>query len=166
MLSGYWYWNTPSDFCEALNLTWVDLKQIWAQILEKIISNTLSVFLSLPDGKFLQFWDFFYWFIKQAQQRGGKSIFFNNISCIRNPGLIWKSKKVNLYVFPSRIIHEAGYSEEECKQYRVVVYSNTIQSIIAIIRAMGRLKIDFGDATRAVGILFCLCVPLVLCILD
>ncbi|KAK7834884.1 hypothetical protein U0070_022855, partial [Myodes glareolus] len=37
------------------------------------------------------------------------------------------------------IIHEAGYSEEECKQYKAVVYSNTIQSIIAIIRAMGRL---------------------------
>ncbi|KAF5912225.1 hypothetical protein HPG69_013392 [Diceros bicornis minor] len=48
-----------------------------------------------------------------------------------------------------KIIHEAGYSEEECKQYRAVVYSNTIQSIIAIIRAMGRLKIDFGDSARA-----------------
>uniref|UniRef100_A0AAZ3R2F3 Adenylate cyclase-inhibiting G alpha protein n=2 Tax=Oncorhynchus tshawytscha TaxID=74940 RepID=A0AAZ3R2F3_ONCTS len=48
-----------------------------------------------------------------------------------------------------KIIHEAGYSEEECKQYRVVVYSNTIQSIIAVIRAMGQLKIDFGDAARA-----------------
>ncbi|GAB0175676.1 guanine nucleotide-binding protein G(i) subunit alpha-1 [Grus japonensis] len=48
-----------------------------------------------------------------------------------------------------KIIHEAGYSEEECKQYKAVVYSNTIQSIIAIIRAMGRLKIDFGDPTRA-----------------
>ncbi|XP_072537859.1 guanine nucleotide-binding protein G(i) subunit alpha isoform X1 [Salminus brasiliensis] len=48
-----------------------------------------------------------------------------------------------------KIIHEDGYSEEECKQYKVVVYSNTIQSIIAIIRAMGRLKIDFGDPTRA-----------------
>ncbi|KAL0155062.1 hypothetical protein M9458_049325, partial [Cirrhinus mrigala] len=47
------------------------------------------------------------------------------------------------------IIHEAGYSEEECKQYRAVVYSNTIQSIIAIIRAMGRLKIDFADPGRA-----------------
>uniref|UniRef100_A0A8C6TLI2 Adenylate cyclase-inhibiting G alpha protein n=1 Tax=Neogobius melanostomus TaxID=47308 RepID=A0A8C6TLI2_9GOBI len=47
------------------------------------------------------------------------------------------------------IIHEDGYSEEECKQYQVVVYSNTIQSIMAIIRAMGRLKIDFGDAARA-----------------
>jgi len=56
-----------------------------------------------------------------------------------------------LYVCAFRIIHEAGYSEEECKQYKAVVYSNTIQSIIAIIRAMGRLKIDFGDATRAVS---------------
>lgn len=50
-----------------------------------------------------------------------------------------------------RIIHEAGYSEEECKQYKAVVYSNTIQSIIAIIRAMGRLKIDFADQARAVS---------------
>ncbi|CAK6951327.1 guanine nucleotide-binding protein G(i) subunit alpha [Scomber scombrus] len=48
-----------------------------------------------------------------------------------------------------KIIHEDGYSEEECKQYKVVVYSNTIQSIMAIIRAMGRLKIDFGDPARA-----------------
>ncbi|XP_072306204.1 guanine nucleotide-binding protein G(i) subunit alpha [Eucyclogobius newberryi] len=48
-----------------------------------------------------------------------------------------------------KIIHEDGYSEEECKQYKVVVYSNTIQSIMAIIRAMGRLKIDFGDPSRA-----------------
>uniref|UniRef100_A0A8C9V388 Adenylate cyclase-inhibiting G alpha protein n=1 Tax=Scleropages formosus TaxID=113540 RepID=A0A8C9V388_SCLFO len=47
------------------------------------------------------------------------------------------------------IIHEDGYSEDECKQYKVVVYSNTIQSIIAIIRAMGRLKVDFGDPARA-----------------
>lgn len=52
--------------------------------------------------------------------------------------------------FSIRIIHEDGYSEEECKQYKVVVYSNTIQSIIAIIRAMGRLKIDFGNPARAV----------------
>lgn len=54
-----------------------------------------------------------------------------------------------------RIIHEAGYSEEECKQYKAVVYSNTIQSIIAIIRAMGRLKIDFGDSARAVSQWLC-----------
>lgn len=52
----------------------------------------------------------------------------------------------------SRIIHEDGYSEDECKQYRAVVYSNTIQSIMAIIKAMANLKIDYEDPTRAVGI--------------
>ena len=51
-----------------------------------------------------------------------------------------------------RIIHEEGYSEDDCKQYKPVVYSNTIQSMIAIIRAMGSLKIDFGDSERAVSI--------------
>lgn len=51
-----------------------------------------------------------------------------------------------------RIIHEAGYSEEECKQYKAVVYSNTIQSIIAIVRAMERLKIDFDEPEREVSL--------------
>lgn len=48
-----------------------------------------------------------------------------------------------------KIIHETGYSREECEQYRPVVYSNTIQSLMAIIRAMGQLKIDFKDSSRA-----------------
>ncbi|XP_016312582.1 guanine nucleotide-binding protein G(i) subunit alpha-2-like [Sinocyclocheilus anshuiensis] len=47
-----------------------------------------------------------------------------------------------------KIIHEDGYSEDECKQYRAVVYSNTIQSIMAIIKAMSNLKIDYGDTGR------------------
>lgn len=51
-----------------------------------------------------------------------------------------------------KIIHETGYSREECEQYRPVVYSNTIQSLMAIIRAMGQLKIDFKDSSRAVSI--------------
>ncbi|XP_044741214.1 G protein alpha i subunit [Chrysoperla carnea] len=48
-----------------------------------------------------------------------------------------------------KIIHEAGYSDEECVQYRPVVYSNTIQSLMAIIRAMGQLRIDFADPSKA-----------------
>ncbi|XP_066997186.1 guanine nucleotide-binding protein G(i) subunit alpha isoform X2 [Anabrus simplex] len=48
-----------------------------------------------------------------------------------------------------KIIHETGYSREECEQYRPVVYSNTIQSLMAIIRAMGQLRIDFADPGRA-----------------
>ena len=50
-----------------------------------------------------------------------------------------------------KIIHETGYSVEECEQYRPVVYSNTIQSLMAIIRAMGQLKVEFGDHTRTVS---------------
>lgn len=53
-----------------------------------------------------------------------------------------------------KIIHELGYSTEECEQYRPVVYSNTIQSLMAIIRAMGQLRIDFADPSRAVSLCF------------
>lgn len=48
-----------------------------------------------------------------------------------------------------KIIHESGYSPEECKQYKPVVFSNTIQSMQAIIRAMGTLKVDYGNPDRA-----------------
>ncbi|XP_075550784.1 guanine nucleotide-binding protein G(i) subunit alpha-like isoform X4 [Dermacentor variabilis] len=48
-----------------------------------------------------------------------------------------------------KIIHESGYTADECKLYRPVVHSNTIQSLLAIIRAMGQLKIDFKDPSRA-----------------
>ncbi|KAJ8361152.1 hypothetical protein SKAU_G00176770 [Synaphobranchus kaupii] len=48
-----------------------------------------------------------------------------------------------------KIIHEDGYSEDECKQYRAVVYSNTIQSIMAIIKAMANLKIDYEETSRS-----------------
>ncbi|TGZ71941.1 hypothetical protein CRM22_002366 [Opisthorchis felineus] len=44
-----------------------------------------------------------------------------------------------------KIIHDSGYSKEERLQYRPIVYSNTAQSMMAIIRAMGHLYIDFGS---------------------
>lgn len=50
-----------------------------------------------------------------------------------------------------KIIHETGYSREECEQYRPVVYSNTIQSLMVIIRAMGQLRIDFADPSKTVN---------------
>nr|ABC88001.1 GTP-binding protein alpha-i subunit [Schistosoma japonicum] len=40
-----------------------------------------------------------------------------------------------------KIIHMSGYTEAECKAYRPVVFSNTIQSMIAILRAMEQLQI-------------------------
>ncbi|XP_061905301.1 guanine nucleotide-binding protein G(i) subunit alpha-2-like isoform X2 [Entelurus aequoreus] len=47
-----------------------------------------------------------------------------------------------------KIIHEDGYSEDECKQYCAVVYSNTIQSIMAIVKAMVSLNIDYSSSGR------------------
>jgi len=49
-------------------------------------------------------------------------------------------------VIVCRIIHENGYSKSECQSYISVIYSNTIQSMLAILRAMGRLKIGFVNA--------------------
>ncbi|CAL8078853.1 unnamed protein product [Calicophoron daubneyi] len=48
-----------------------------------------------------------------------------------------------------KIIHESGYTRDECLQHKPVIYSNTIQSMIAIIRAMGQLYIDFECQERA-----------------
>lgn len=47
-----------------------------------------------------------------------------------------------------KIIHDNGYTQEECLQYRPIVFSNTIQSLIAIIRAMGQLKIGLQNPER------------------
>ena len=47
-----------------------------------------------------------------------------------------------------KIIHESGFTNEDYKQYKPVVYSNTIQSLVAIIRAMGTLNISFGNSGR------------------
>jgi guanine nucleotide-binding protein G(o) subunit alpha len=58
-----------------------------------------------------------------------------------------------------RIIHQHGYTKEEFEQYRPVVYSNTIQSLGAIIRAMNMLNIQFastereGDAQRVLEVI-------------
>lgn len=56
-----------------------------------------------------------------------------------------------MYCFSSRIIHEDGFSGEDVKQYKPVVYSNTIQSLAAIVRAMDTLGVEYGDKERKVG---------------
>ena len=52
----------------------------------------------------------------------------------------------------SRIIHESGFTPEDFKQYRPVVYSNTIQSLVAILRAMPNLGITFANTQREVSL--------------
>ena len=59
---------------------------------------------------------------------------------------------MSVYAFSSRIIHETGYSTEECLQYKPVVYSNTVQSMVAILKAMSRLQVDFDNPDREVSV--------------
>ena len=48
-----------------------------------------------------------------------------------------------------RIIHGNGYTTEDCMTYRPVIYSNTIESLFAILHAMKMLKIEFSDPSRS-----------------
>lgn len=63
-----------------------------------------------------------------------------------------------IFFFPFiyRIIHESGFTSEDFKQYRPVVYSNTIQSLVAILRAMPNLNIPFGNNEREVSYNVCI----------
>lgn len=47
-----------------------------------------------------------------------------------------------------RIIHEGGFTKEDNQQYKPVVFSNTVQSLVAIIRAMNMLSIEYADPER------------------
>ena len=47
-----------------------------------------------------------------------------------------------------KIIHEQGFSQEEINQFLPIIYSNTIQSLYAIITAMRKLNIALGDESR------------------
>ena len=38
-------------------------------------------------------------------------------------------------------------------QYKPVVYSNTVQSMVAILKAMERLQIPFSDPSRMVSVI-------------
>ena len=44
-----------------------------------------------------------------------------------------------------KILHQDGFSEQERKNFRPVVYANTTQSMLAILKAMESLNISFGD---------------------
>ncbi|XP_073325022.1 guanine nucleotide-binding protein G(t) subunit alpha-1 [Pagrus major] len=47
-----------------------------------------------------------------------------------------------------KIIHKDGYSLEECLEFIVIIYSNTLQSIMAIVKAMNTLNIGYGHADQ------------------
>lgn len=47
-----------------------------------------------------------------------------------------------------RIIHDHGFSAEDYSQYKPIVFSNAIYSLLTIIRAMDKLRIDFETDER------------------
>ncbi|KAI6233902.1 Guanine nucleotide-binding proteinG(I) subunit alpha [Aphelenchoides fujianensis] len=47
-----------------------------------------------------------------------------------------------------RIMYSDGYPDEERRSYKPVVYQNTIQSMMAILKAMGSLHIEFDSPLR------------------
>ncbi|KAM3832531.1 guanine nucleotide-binding protein G(t) subunit alpha-3 [Vipera latastei] len=45
-----------------------------------------------------------------------------------------------------KIIHKHGYTDQECQEYKSVVYSNTLQSMLSIVKAMPTLGIEYENA--------------------
>jgi len=48
-----------------------------------------------------------------------------------------------------KILHQDGFSEDERKTFKPVVFANTVQSMVAILKAMESLNIAYGDPDRA-----------------
>ncbi|XP_007060871.2 guanine nucleotide-binding protein G(t) subunit alpha-3 [Chelonia mydas] len=44
-----------------------------------------------------------------------------------------------------KIIHKDGFTDQECMEFRSVIYSNILQSILAIVKAMSTLGIDYKN---------------------
>ena len=53
-----------------------------------------------------------------------------------------------------RIIHDNGFTEDDLLRFKPVIYSNTIVSMVTMLRAMEKLRISFGDKIRAVRVVF------------
>jgi hypothetical protein len=54
------------------------------------------------------------------------------------------------FIYFRIIFNENGYTTEERLRFKPVIFSNTIQSMLAILRAMNRLQISFENANRQV----------------
>ena len=48
-------------------------------------------------------------------------------------------------ILHDRIIHDGGFTPEDNRQCRPAIFSNTVQSMVALIRAMTTLDIPYGD---------------------
>ncbi len=64
-----------------------------------------------------------------------------------NSNILWI---INNLIYYRIIFNENGYTTEECLRFKPVIFSNTIQSMLAILYAMNRLQISFENANRKV----------------
>ena len=65
-----------------------------------------------------------------------------------------------------RIIHQDGYSLEESMEFVTIIYSNTLQSAMAIVKAMTTLNLGYGDPAQQVdnkAIVICVFLQLLKC---
>ena len=51
-----------------------------------------------------------------------------------------------------KILHSNGFTDEELYNQKAAIYSNTVQSMITLIKAMHELKICFEDPQRTVRV--------------
>ena len=56
------------------------------------------------------------------------------------------------FIKQMRIIHGAGYSDEDKRTYIKLVYQNIFMAMQSMIRAMDLLKIQYEDPTHSVSI--------------
>ncbi|CAB3402135.1 unnamed protein product [Caenorhabditis bovis] len=49
-----------------------------------------------------------------------------------------------------RIIHDEGYTQQECKNFRPVIYNNILQSFYTLIRAMKYLNVEYDSEENRV----------------
>jgi guanine nucleotide-binding protein G(o) subunit alpha len=81
------------------------------------------------------------WFVFFSNKR---KLFFHS----RCTGTIYNACSKTTILQQMKIIQMDGYLKEDFEQYREVVYSNTIESLATIIRAMEKLNIPFSSTDR------------------
>lgn len=63
----------------------------------------------------------------------------------------YASHKSFVFYFCTRIIHKDGFTYQERMEFRPVIYSNTVQSILSIVKAMTKLGISYENPARMVS---------------
>lgn len=58
-----------------------------------------------------------------------------------------------VFYFCTRIIHKDGFTYQERMEFRPVIYSNTVQSILSIVKAMTKLRMSYENPARTVSMM-------------